>query len=151
MNWINPGELPRPNRNDFPTTGDFMLADNVWVSLQNPTSYFIAATPAPEYANPQAYITAMEAYAHSFFDHNFPVPYVPPGWDAKGAADSACADCFNKLVQIPVNSGDPQTWSVFMAWVMGTGQLYGGHPAAPSGANQNASAGQEAAPPGSIL
>ncbi len=151
MIWLTPADLPRPVRTDYPTAGDFMLADNVWVSLQNPQSYFLAKEPQPEYANPQAYVAATEAYAQSFAQHNFPVPYVPPGWDAKAAAQAACADCFNKLAQLPVNAADPDTWSVLMAWIMGTGQLYGGHPIKSADTGLHPETGQDTAPVGSVL
>lgn len=145
MNWLNPTTLARPQRNDFPTTADFMLADGVWTSLQNADLNFLAAAPDAEYVSPQAYVAAMTAYAQTLLQNRFPVPYAPVGWDPAKAARAACSVCFNSLAQVPVTLGDPETVSVFMAWMTGKGSLLGGHdpipapvaPSAPSGPAQD--------------
>ena len=154
--WLTFAEIPVPQPPPAsPSMADYMLALGCYAALENADLNFLAATPDPEYASPVAYLNAMTAYAKSLLQNTFPVPYAPAGWDAATAARNACMSCFNIMAQLPVNAGDPNTVSVFMAWVTGTGQLYGGHPAVPAPTTQstgtNEATGQSSAPAGSIL
>lgn len=127
MTWLNAGAIPVPQRADYPTMADYMLAYGVHSSLMNADLNFLAATPDAEFASPKAYMDSLVAYAQSLLQNHFPVPYAPPDWDPVAAGKAAAMKCFDLLNQLPVNAGDPATVSVFMAWVTGTGQLYGGH------------------------
>lgn len=153
--WITPGSLDRPVRNDYATTADFMLADGIWTSLQNPDQNFLSAAPDAEYASPEAYKAAVTAYAETLLQNRFPVPYAPVGWDPKAAAQAAIVAGFADLAKIPVSIGDPFTVSVFVAWVAGTGQLPGGHPAVAKPATQstglNPATGPNSAPESPLL
>ncbi len=126
-----------------------MLAYAVWADLVNADSNFLNSKPDPQYASPMAYMQNMIEYAKSLTQNNFKIPYAPPMWNPQAAGMAAAFNAFAMLSQIPVNIGDPATVSVMQAWELGTGSLYGGHlPAAPV---TTVSAGQEAAPPHSVL
>lgn len=154
-NWIiAPGiTAPQPP----PATAniaEFMVAFGIYDDLKTPTN-FTSGQMGPQYASPQAYLANKVAQAQSLqADTLIQPPLADTSWDAKGAATKLCGAAFVALQSIAVNASDPDSWSVFLAWVMGTGSLYGGHPATPvpSGSTGlNPSTGPSAVPDSPIL
>lgn len=152
-NWLTPQQIPRPESPSYPTVADFMLAYAVWADVVNAGSHFLAATPDPQYASPQAYLQNMIDFAQTLTQNKFATPYAPSTWNPMAAAMTAVFNGFAQLSQMAVNYGDPNTVSVYQAWVQHTGYLFGGHVPIPAntGDGVNAATGQSAAPPGSIL
>lgn len=152
MKWLTPQQIPVPQSGNYPTIADFMLAYACYADLINAGLHFLAAKPDPQYANPQAYLDNMIAYAQYLTQNRFKKPYASDAWNTQAAAMTATFNCFATLSQIPVNAGDPDTKSVMEAWVSGKGGLFGGHDPIPApGDGVNTATGQSAAPPGSIL
>lgn len=155
MTWLTAGQIPTPQRNSYPTTADFMLAFAVHSDLMNADVNFLSGNMGPQYANPQAYVIAMMAYAQTLTENTFPEPYAPVGWNPATQGFLAAMACLGYLSELPVNAGDPNTLSVLAAWEAGTGMLYGGHlPAAPvttQSTGNNPATGQSSAPPNTIL
>jgi hypothetical protein len=112
---------------------------------------FLSATPDPQYKDPTVYALNLINYAQSLTQHTWAKYTVPDGWDPVAVALQFANTVFSVLSQIPVNVSDPNTVSVFTAWIGHTGQLLGGHPAEAPASGGDASTGQEAAPPGGIL
>src|SRR5579863_210534 len=130
--WLTIAEIPVPQPPPAsPTMAHYMLSYAVRAALVNADLNFLSPTPDAEFATPKAYLDAMTVYAKTLLENTFPVPYAPAGWDPVAAARSACMKGFELLNQLPVNAGDPETVSVYMAWTTGTGAFYGGHVPAP--------------------
>lgn len=155
LNWLIASQIPRPVEGNYPTQADYMLALGVWTALQNADLNFLAKNPDAQYVSPGAYLNALIVYAQSLLLNKFPVPYAPSNWDPFGAAVSAGITAINYLMALPVNASDPQTVSVYTAWVNGTGQLFGGHPATPAPVTQssgnNPGTGPASVPAGTIF
>ena len=154
MTWLTTADIPVPQLGAFATMADFMLAYGVHSDLMNADSNFLSGKVGPQYANPGAYIDAKVAEANGLIAHNFKIPYAPVGaWDPEAAGKGAAMSCFSYLLRLPVSAGDADTVSVMEAWVMGTGNLPGGHPPIPANTSDgvNEATGQSAAPAGSIL
>jgi hypothetical protein len=148
MTWITIAQIPTPAINEYATTADFMLAYAVYDDLRSASLNFLSGQMGPQYVNPAAYKANLIAYAESLKQNKFAVPYAPSTWDADAAAKKAYCKCFMFLQELPVNIGDPDTVSIFIAWVAGTGSLYGGHPASTSASSgSNLSTGQSAVSP----
>ncbi len=157
MTWIAaPGiTTPQPP----PATAnmaEFMVAFGIYNDLKSATTYFKGdASQGPQYATPQAYMANKLAEAQGYqADTLIQPPFADQSWDAKASVQKLCKAAFDALKQIAVNAADAESWDVFTAWVMGTGNLYGGHPAAPAApasSGDNPETGQSAAPPGSAL
>ncbi len=150
MAWKTFADIKPPQQADFPTLGDFILAYTVYGDLENAESKFLAATPDPQYASPQAYIAAL--VQNAFDLPKFSSAFATPNPIASGV--KAAMNCIAMLAQLPVSAGDPNSVSILAAWENGTGQLYGGHAPIPApGANSGVSAGapQPGAGPVSVL
>jgi hypothetical protein len=147
--WLTVADIPVPvpppagAQTLANNTAVYMLAYAVYSALKNASLNFLSATPDPEYASPLTFVNALTAYAKMLTQNELVVPYAPPGWDPVAAARSAALSCFATLSRLPVNAGDPNTVSVLMAWISGTGQLYGGHEPVPAAASSyNPTTGQ---------
>ena len=152
MTWLKPWDYQPPS----PVAGDmgpFMLGCAVLRDLLNADLNFLSGTVGPQYANPAAYAANLKAYALSLTQNTFQPPLVPANWDYANAAQTASIACFTMLQSLPVSAGDENSLSVFMAWILGTGALPGGHPATVqnTGDGTNASTGQSAVVGPSIL
>lgn len=150
--WRKPYDYPMPDPKA--NVAEYMLAYKVHTDLQNTAFYFLPAQPEDGYIDPQNYLESMIGYAISLTTNPY-MRYAPADWKPIPAAFKYAASCMDWLKNLAVNAGDPDTWSVYDAWVNHTGQMYGGHPpgvSSPAPATGGTAAtGQGAAPPGSIL
>ena len=151
--WKSLADIKAPDRANYATLADFILAYRVIGDVENATSAtkFLGANPDPQYATPQAYITATILDAQNIT--KFSSAFAPQGWDAISAGVAAAMQCFTYLSELPVNAGDPATVSIMDAWVAKTGQLYGGHPATVpnTGDGTNAATGPSSVETGTIF
>src|SRR5712672_2189728 len=111
MNWINPWEIPQPQRLDYSCTAEFNLAWDVWASLQNASYNFPG-----DYPTTADYQAAMVQYAFSLTQDVFQIKRALPGWNWSLAGVQAAEKCFFYLDQIPKNVGDPTGPSVLAYW-----------------------------------
>lgn len=142
MTWKTSPYYTLPAEPPVTSIVEWDLAQIVRSDTENAALKFLAASPEPQYANPGAYIDYMIAAAKKLaadasssaakFVSTAGYPYMPVGWDPIMSAIAFAEACFATLATIAVNLGDPNTASVYDAWVNHTGQYYGGHlPAAP--------------------
>ncbi len=128
--WKKPWDFPLPD--PAVNMAEYMLAFEVRSNLQN-SANFLSGLMGPQFASPQAYLENMITFAVSLTQNNFAVKYAPPGWNAVSAGFRTAYAAFDFLKQLPVNANDPDSASIFNAWVAKTGALYGGHWIAVSG------------------
>lgn len=154
MTWLKPEDFPLPD----PAAGmaDYMLAYDVKSNLRGAAFNFLAVTPDPQFANPQAYLEGLLNEAFNLTQNNFAVKYASPNWSPAKAAFAIYAKAIAFLKQIPVNAGDTNSASVYDAWVAGKGALYGGHDPisvvpGTTGDGINAETGPDAVQQGSIF
>ena len=135
---------------------DYMLSYDVRSDIGAFDRKFLAQTPDPQYADPQAYLESLTDIAYGIKNTPFTAKYAPAGWSPFKAALTVWNQAIEYMKGVAVNPGDPNTNNVFDAWVAKTGYLYGGHPLIPvapsnTGDNVNTATGQDAAPAGTIL
>ncbi len=112
--WKHYWDYPLPDPSKVPMA-EYMMAYDIRSQLANADLNFLGTDP--QYASPQAYIANMVRFAISLTQNNFAVKYAPPGWDAVAAGVAAAYSAIDYLKQLPVRQGDPDTPSVYDAWV----------------------------------
>jgi len=151
-NWITIADVPAPQPPPAtPTFADFMVQYDIYDDIKGAQDYFLSGKMGDAYANPQAYLASKIAYAKGMLDHNYATPLAPADWNYTQAATVACMAAFQTLSELPVNAGDPNTLSIFMAWVLGTGNLYGGHPPVTANTGDGTNKGTATGAPGTIF
>lgn len=160
MSWLTyPYYTPPPPKLVIVPTGNtitimadvnYDLAQAISQDLRGPTR-FLAENPDPQYLDPMAYANNLVVYAQSLTHSSYASHIMPVGWDPVKAALGFANTVFQTLEQIPVNANDPDTVSVFAAWLAKTGLSYGGHGPTSGPAGGTADTGQNAAPPNTIL
>lgn len=157
MTWITASGISAPQ--PPPATAnmaEFMVAYGIYNDLKSATTYFKGdGAQGPQYLTPQSYCANKIAEALGYqADTLIQPPYADPSWDAKSAVEKLCKAAFDALKQIAVNPNDPGSWDVFTAWVMDTGSLFGGHPAATvttQSTGNNPETGTSSVQPGTIF
>jgi hypothetical protein len=105
----------------------------------------------PQYHDPIAYAKYLVEFAETLKGNN--KYYAPSGWDPVASGLQYANEVFGLLQKIPCNRGDEQSNNLFDSWAAGTGQNYGGHPAAAgstSGGTHPETAAHPAAPGESV-
>lgn len=148
---IDPPQPPPATAN----MAEFMVAYGIYDDLKSATTYFKGdGVQGPQYLTPQAYCAnkLQEALGYQA-DTLIQPPFADPSWDAKASVEKLCKAAFDALKEIAVNAADQDSWDVFTAWVMGTGGLFGGHPAAPvtKSSGNNPGTGPSSVPAGTIF
>lgn len=125
MTWKQPWDYKLPDSTVDMAT--YMLAYDVKANLVNANLNFLAKTPDAQFANPQAYLEAIITSAFGIVTNPYTKRFAPAGWSPVKAGFEVWNSAIELMKQLPVNAGDPNTASVYDAWVSGKGQLYGGH------------------------
>jgi hypothetical protein len=142
--WVAPWTFPLPSQSDMAT---YMLAYDVRSNIIGASTNFLAAKPDPNFANPQAYLEAILTRAFEIANAPYYARYIPAGWNPASTAFALWNQAIAFLKTVAVNASDPDSVSVYDAWVAGTGQLFGGHQPVPvvgitsDGVNSATSAG----------
>jgi hypothetical protein len=146
--WKNPWDFPVPALAPGVEEADQMLAENIHAAMVNAGSNFLAAKPDEQYSSPQAFTENILSYA-VYLKHGYTQrQYASPDWDPIKAGFKAAYAGLDFLKSLAVNAGDPNTVSIYDAWVAGTGQAFGGHLPEPTGDGFNTSTGPSAGPGG---
>lgn len=151
--WKRPWEFEVPDSSI--SMADYMLAYDVRANLTNAGLNFLTKTPDAEFVDPDTYLEALITSAFGIVTNPYTQKYAPPGWSPVKAAFAVWNRALNFMKTIPVNAGDPNTLSVFDAWIAKTGYLYGGHLAIPAvlptGDGINKASGPDAVQSGTIF